>query len=91
MARPVPRLLVGLLAGAFVLLLAAAGVLAALRLTDRHTGAAQLTAAENAAVSAARQESINLQTYRLKSFDADFDAALAGLTPAKRTQWAANK
>jgi hypothetical protein len=74
-----------------VLLVAAAGVLATVRASGRHGGAAQLSAAENAAVSAARQEAINIQTYRRKSFDADFQAALDGLTTAKQTQWEANK
>ena len=54
-------------------------------------GAAGLNSAEQAAVNAAKQETINIQTYRLKSFDADFSAALAGLTAAKATQWQANK
>ena len=74
-----------------VLLVAAAGVLATVRASGRHGGAAGLSAAENAAVSAARQEAINIQTYRRKSFDADFQAALDGLTTAKQTQWEANK
>ncbi len=72
-------------------LLVAAVVLAGLRLSHRSTGAAGLSAAEQAAVNAAKQETINLQTYRRKSFDADFAAALAGLTPVKATQWQANK
>jgi Mce-associated membrane protein len=72
-------------------LLVAAAVLAALRLTGHRTGASNLSSAEQAAVNAARQETINLQTYRRASFDADFAAALAGLTPAKATQWQANK
>ena len=90
-SRTVPRWSVWLLAALAVVLLAASGVLATVRVSHRHAGAAQLTEAENAAVSAARQEAINIQTYRLKSFDADFAAALAGLTPTKRTQWEANK
>ncbi len=72
-------------------LLVAAAVLTGLRLTHRSSGASGLSSAEQAALSAARQQTINLQTYRLKSFDADFSAALAGLTPAKATQWQANK
>jgi hypothetical protein len=72
-------------------LLVAAGVLAGLRLTRHHDGASDLSSAEQAAVTAARQQTINLQTYRRKTFDADFAAALAGLTPAKATQWQANK
>lgn len=72
-------------------LLVAAVVLTALRLTQHRNGASNLSSAEQAAVDAARQETINLQTYRRASFDADFAAALAGLTPAKATQWQANK
>jgi len=89
--RPVPRVLVWLLAGLAVLLTATATVLAVVRTSGRHAGAAGLSAAQNAAVSAARQEAINIQTYRRKSFDADFQAALDGLTAVKRTQWEANK
>jgi hypothetical protein len=87
----VPRWSVWLLAGLAVLLLVASGVIATVRVSQRHSGAAQLTSAENDAVSAARQEAINIQTYRRKSFDADFQAALNGLTPTKQTQWQANK
>lgn len=90
-SRAVPRWSVWLLACLAVLLLAASGVLARVRVSNHHSGAAQLTGAENAAVSAARQEAINIQTYRLKSFDADFQAALNGLTPTKRVQWQADK
>jgi len=91
MRRTVPGWLPTLLAVLVVALVAAASVLAWQRLGNRHSGARQLTAAENAAVSAARQESINIQTYRRASFDADFQAALDGLTTPKRTQWQANK
>ncbi|MGI8667608.1 MAG: hypothetical protein ACR2N4_16550 [Jatrophihabitans sp.] len=87
----VPRALVWLLAAIVVILLVAGGVLATVRLGNRHGGAAGLSGAEQAAVSAAKQETINIQTYRLKSFDADFGAALAGLTSVKATQWQANK
>jgi hypothetical protein len=72
-------------------LLVAAGALAVLRLTQHRDGASSLSSAEQAAVTAARQQTITLQTYRRASFDADFAAALAGLTPAKATQWQANK
>jgi len=89
--RTAPRFLVWLLAGLAVLLTATATVLVIARFTGRHAGAAGLSAAQNAAVSAARQEAINIQTYRRKSFDADFQAALDGLTTLKRTQWEANK
>lgn len=90
-ARTVPQLLIWALAAVTVVLVALAVVVAGLRLRDQHSGAAELTAAENAAVSAAKQETINIQTYRLKSFDADFQAALNGLTSAKRVQWQANE
>jgi len=72
-------------------LLAVAVVLTVLRVTQHRDGASSLSAAEQAAVNAARQETINLQTYRRASFDADFATALAGLTPAKATQWQAHK
>jgi hypothetical protein len=87
----VPRPVVWLLALLVVLLLALTTTLVSLRLGHRHSGAAGLNSAEQAAVNAAKQETINIQTYRLKSFDADFSAALAGLTSAKATQWQANK
>ncbi|HEV2886828.1 MAG TPA: hypothetical protein VGX49_07960 [Jatrophihabitans sp.] len=72
-------------------LLVAAAVLGGLRLFHHPSGAAGLSSAEQAAVSAARQETINLQTYRRASFEADFAAALAGLTPAKAVEWQAYK
>lgn len=86
-----PRAVLLLLGLAVAGLLVVAVVLAVLRLTDRNGGAQGLSSAEQAAVNAAKQETINLQTYRRKSFDADFAAALSGLTPAKATQWQANK
>lgn len=89
--RTVPQWLVLVLAALTVLLVAGAVVIAGLRLRGQHEGAAQLTSADNAAVAAARQEMINIQTYRLKSFDADFQAALGGLTSTKRVQWQANE
>ena len=90
-ARTVPQLLIWALAAVVVVLVAAAVVIAGLRLRSGHAGAAQLSGSENAAVSAAKQETINIQTYRLKSFDADFQAALNGLTSAKRVQWQATE
>ncbi|MDQ2957073.1 MAG: hypothetical protein M3Y42_08925 [Actinomycetota bacterium] len=86
-----PRAVVWVLAGLAVALLVLTGVLASVRFSHRHSGAAGLTAAEQAAVTAAKQETINIQTYRLKNFDADFGAALAGLTSTKATQWQAEK
>lgn len=86
-----PQWLIWVLSTALVVLIAATVGVAGVRWKSGHGGAASLTSAENAAVSAARQETINIQTYRQKSFDADFSAALAGLTTAKRTQWQANE
>jgi hypothetical protein len=86
-----PRAVLLWLSVAVAALLVVAAVLGVLRLTHRADGAAGLSSAEQAAVNAARQQTINLQTYRRASFDADFAAALAGLTPAKATQWQANK
>lgn len=88
---PVPRAVVWVLAVVAFATLVLAGVLAGARLVHRHSGAAGLSKAELAAVAAAKQETINIQTYRLKSFDADFGAALAGLTSVKATQWQASK
>jgi hypothetical protein len=90
-SRTVPRPAVWLLAALVVLLLALTASLVTIRLGHRHSGAAGLSSAQQAAVNAAKQETINIQTYRLKSFDADFSAALAGLTSAKSIQWQANK
>jgi len=89
--RRVPRLLVWALGALVIVLVAAAVTVASTRLSHRRGGAAAFSAADNAAISAARQETINIQTYRRASFDADFAAAMAGLTPAKRTQWQANE
>jgi hypothetical protein len=86
-----PRAVLAWLGVAVAALLVVAVVLGVLRLTRRTDGAAALSSAEQAAVNAARQETINLQTYRRANFEADFAAALAGLTPTKATQWQANK
>jgi hypothetical protein len=95
MTRPsragVPRAVLLCLSVLAAALLVVAAVLAVLRFTERRDGASSLSSAEQAAVNAARQETINLQTYRRASFDADFAVALAGLTPAKATQWQATK
>jgi hypothetical protein len=87
----VSQRLVWALAALAVLCVAGAAVVGGLRLHGKHSGAAALDSADNAAVSAARQETINIQTYRLKTFDADFQAALDGLTATKKVQWQANK
>jgi hypothetical protein len=71
-----------------------AGIVVAVLLWLRHDGSgglAGLSRPEQAAVEAAKQETINIQTYRLKSFDADFSAAVGGMTPDKATQWQARK
>jgi hypothetical protein len=87
----VSQRLVWALAALAVLCVAGAAVVGGLRLHGKHSSAAALDSADNAAVSAARQETINIQTYRLKTFDADFQAALDGLTATKKVQWQANK
>ncbi len=87
----VPRPVIWVLAVLVVAMLVLCGALASNRFGNRHGGAADLSGAEQAAVSAAKQETINIQTYRLKTFDADFNAALAGLTSAKSVQWQADK
>jgi Mce-associated membrane protein len=89
--QSVPLPLVWVLAAIVIALLALTATLASGRLAHRHGGAAGLSSAEQRAVDAAKQETINIQTYRLKSFDADFAVAVAGLTEAKATQWQANK
>jgi len=64
--------------GVFVLVLGAAlGVLLVVR---NHHADAGLTAREQAAVDAASREMINLQSFRLAHFDADFARASSGLT-----------
>src|SRR6185437_14491324 len=68
-SRTVPRPVLWLLAVLVGLLLALTVSLVGLRMGHRHGGAAGLSSAEQAAVNAAKQETINIQTYRLKSFD----------------------
>jgi hypothetical protein len=90
--RPaVPRAVVLPLAGLLAILLVLAAFQGVRRLTHHSVAPAGLSRAEQSAVDAAKQETINIQTYRLKSFDADFAAAVSGLTPAKATQWQANR
>jgi hypothetical protein len=89
--RSVPWPVIWVLAAIVVAMLALTASLAGLRLAHRHGGAAGLSSAEQDAVDAARQETINIQTYRLKSFDTDFSVAVAGLTQAKASQWQATK
>lgn len=91
-SRSLPaRVAIPVLAAVAVALLVLTAVLGAARWKREHYGATGLGSAEQAAVTAAKQETINLQTYRLKSFDSDFAAALAGLTSTKAVQWQANK
>ncbi len=49
-------------------------------LPDRKDKAAGLTADQQAAMSAASQQVVNLLTYTRKHFDADFQRALSGMT-----------
>jgi Mce-associated membrane protein len=62
-----------------VALLLAAALGALLVVRDHHANAG-LSAQEQAAVDAASHEMINLQTFRLAHFDADFGRARTGLT-----------
>jgi hypothetical protein len=59
------------------------GILWVLRGGKDLTG---LTKDEQSAVDAAKQEAINIQTFRQKSFDSDFEAALSGLTPTLKAE-----
>jgi Tfp pilus assembly protein PilV len=60
-------------------------------LSSAPAGLQGLSKGEQSAVNAAKQETINIQTYRLKSFDSDFSAAVGGMTPAKATEWQSRK
>jgi hypothetical protein len=92
----IPVMAVVALAVLAALLLALAAVQTVLYLRHRgllsgKVGLAGLSTREQSAVDAARQETINIQTYRIKSFDADFSLAVAGMTPQKATEWQARK
>jgi hypothetical protein len=87
----VPRALVVVLGGIAAILAVMALVLGIFRLVRGDTGLSGLSKAEQAALSAAKQETINIQSYRLKTFDQDFAAAVAGMTPDKATEWQARK
>ena len=94
--RPVPAGVLAVVGVVVLALLALAVVQIVLRLDHRSlrsssAGLQGLTRDEQGAVNAAKQETINIQTYRLKTFDADFAAAVAGMTPAKATEWQAHK
>lgn len=85
-AAGVPRLLTR-----FIVLAAVAvtvfGVIAAVRHTLGGTTAVPgLNSSQQSAVDAARQEAVNLQTYRRASFDKDFANALAGMTDQFKSQ-----
>ena len=64
--------------GVFVVLLGAG--LVVLLVVRNHHANPDLTGREQAAVDAASREMINLQTFRLAHFDADFTRAGSGLT-----------
>jgi hypothetical protein len=64
--------------GVFVVLLGA-GLVVLLIVHDHHANPG-LTAREQAAVDAASREMVNLQSFRLANFDADFARASGGLT-----------
>jgi hypothetical protein len=91
MRGAVPRAFVVILTAVAVVLLATAVVLTVRQHSRDRNRPAALTKSEQAALSAAKQEMINLQTYRLRSFDADFSTAVAGLVPDAASQWQANK
>lgn len=76
-ARGPARFIAGGLSLVALLLAAALGVLLVVR--DHHANAG-LSAREQAAVDAASREMVNLQTFRLAHFDADFARARSGLT-----------
>jgi len=72
-------------------LVVAAATLAVWRLGSTDAPTMRLSKSEQSAVDAAKQEVINIQTFRLKSFDADFGNAVAGMTPALATQFTPRK
>ena len=84
----VPRALVVVLGGIVAILAVTALVLGIFRLVRGDSG---LGKAEQTALAAAKQETINIQTYRLKTFDQDFAAAVVGMTPDKAAEWQARK
>jgi hypothetical protein len=94
MTQALHRSLGGFRIAALAVLVAVLAGVAAFQLHQRLGGGSKLaglTRQEQAAVDAAKQEAINIQTYRLKSFDSDFAAAVAGMTPQKATEWQARK
>jgi len=89
--RVVPRPIVAVLAALVAALLVAALVLAILAFGRRNSGLEQLTKDEQRALNAARQQVINIQTFRRKTFEADFAAALNGMTEDRKKEFAAGK
>ncbi|HEY2042102.1 MAG TPA: hypothetical protein VGH11_05440 [Jatrophihabitans sp.] len=80
-----------LVLGALVLALLVVTVTVGVVRLGHDNGIGGLTKAQQSAVDAAKQETMNIQTYRLKTFDADFAAAVAGMTSDKAIQWQARK
>jgi hypothetical protein len=77
----VPRALVVALAGAVAVLTVLALVLGVWKIAFSDKPSARLNKNEQAAVDAGKQEAINIQTFRVKSFEQDFSSAAAGMTP----------
>ena len=63
-----------------------AGVMVGLYLVRRPDPVAGLSSSQQAAIDAATQAAVNLQTFRRASFDQDFANALASLTPEFASQ-----
>jgi hypothetical protein len=82
----VPRALVWVLAGAAVLALVATVVTGVLAHSRKGSALGGLSPREQNAITAARTEMLRVQTFRRASFDADIDAALAGMTPEQGKQ-----
>lgn len=81
-----------LTAGALgVVTIALAVALTAFILPDRGNSAGELTSTEKQAVSAAKQELINILTYSRQTFDADYARTLSGATGALQEDLAKKK
>ena len=89
--RVVPRALLVALSGAVAALVVVALVVGVWKVYFTDKPSMRLNRTEQSAVDAAKQETINLQTYRLKSFDSDFAAAIAGMTPKLATEFTTRK
>ncbi len=95
-ARRVPTVVVAALSVLILALLVIGAIQVSLAIKHRQlfgsgSGLAQLTAQQQRAVDAAKQETINIQTFRRKSFASDFQAALNGMTQAQGVQFQARK